>query len=314
MPTIDLSTPPPPPDGLLDRLPRRVTLTLPELRLVAEHAGGAPLPFDVVTAGGTTALDDRLGRSRGSAEDEAYAAALASLHDPATSLARRGLLGAGDAEGAGGVDEGLVGAVGLLATPSVALDLDVTVGGVHAKAWHRHADGAVATLATVDGIVFELAWFPTERWAADLARAAAVPEDLSLHDSGVPAFVDLPYELADAAGEAARSGRRDLVPVLVAQHAGSVVDAAGVPVPEPDVSGLLAALGTEHRGRLRALVADVSGETTTVVGVVSWVLLADGWHALRPHRVDGVHRVEVRRVDPLDLAPDLAPVLAEVIA
>ena len=47
MPTIDLSTPPPPPATLLDGLPRRVTLTLPELRLVAERAGGAPLPFEL---------------------------------------------------------------------------------------------------------------------------------------------------------------------------------------------------------------------------------------------------------------------------
>src|SRR6476469_5583158 len=109
MPTIDLSTPPPPPDGLLERLPRRVTLTLPELRLVAERAGGAPLPFDVVAPQRAGAMDDRLGRGRGSAEDEAYAAALAALHDPATSLARRGLAGE---EAGEGVDEGLLGAVG----------------------------------------------------------------------------------------------------------------------------------------------------------------------------------------------------------
>ncbi len=77
---------------------------------------------------------------------------------------------------------------------------------------------------------------------------------------------------------------------------------------------LLSALATEPAGRLRALVADVSAATTTVVGVVSWVLLADGWRALRPRRADGTDRIEVRHVEPGDLAVELAPVLAEVLA
>jgi hypothetical protein len=46
-----------------------------------------------------------------------------------------------------------------------------------------------------------------------------------------------------------------------------------------------------------------------VVGVLSWLLVADGWRALRPHD-DG--RVAVDRVGPDDLAADLAPVLAAV--
>jgi hypothetical protein len=307
MATIDLGTPPPPPPGLLEALPRRVALTLPELRLVAERAGGAPLPFEAITPAGGTGLDGRLGPGPSAAEDTAYAAALEALPDPATSLARRGLL----TDGA--VDEGLVGAVGLLATPTVALDLDVSVGGVHAKAWHRQDRGAVATLATVDGVVFELAWFATSQWPIELARVAVVPEDLTLHDSSLPPVVDLPYELADAAGEALRAGRSDLVAVLVAQHRGDVTDGRGSVLADAEVAGVLSALATECRGRIRALVADVSGEETSVVGVVSWVLLADGWHTLRPRQVDGVHRVEVRRLEPADLAPELAPVLAEVI-
>ena len=47
MATVDLTTPPPPPTGLLDALPRRVSLTLPELRLAASLAGDAPLPFEL---------------------------------------------------------------------------------------------------------------------------------------------------------------------------------------------------------------------------------------------------------------------------
>jgi hypothetical protein len=306
LPTIDLSTPPPAPDGVLDALPRRAALTLPELRLVAEAAGGAPLPFDVAEPGQAQALEDRLGRSRGTVEDQAYRAVLDSLHDPHASLVRRGLL----ADGA--VDEGLLGAVGLLATPDLALDIGVVANLVQSKGWHRQSGQAVATLSTVDGVVFELAWFPTGSWTTELARVAVIPEDLTLHESTVPAHVDLPYELADAAGEAVRSSRADLVNVLAARHAGEVYDAEGAPLTEAETGRVLAALTSEARGRLRVLAADVSGEETSVVGVVSWLLVADGWRALTPHRQDGKPRVAVRRVEPGDLATDLAPVLAEV--
>jgi hypothetical protein len=231
---------------------------------------------------------------------------LDALHDPRASLQRRGLL----TDGA--VDDGLLGAVGLLATPQLALDVDVVADHVQAKAWHRRAGQAVATLSTVDGVVFELAWFPTSSWPAELGRVAVVPEELSRHESAVPDLLDLPYDLADAVAEALRSSRADLVPVLTSRHSGEVVDADGAPVGDVETGRILASLAAETRGRLRVLAADVSGEDTSVVGVVSWVLLADGWRALAPHHVDGAARVAVRRVEPDDLAADLAPVLAEV--
>jgi hypothetical protein len=304
--TIDLSTPTPPPTSLLDALPRRVALTLPELQLVAERAGGAPLPFDVTAPGGAPTLEGRLGVSRGTTEDQAYLAAVRALHDPAATLARRGLL-VDDV-----LDEGLAGAVGLLATPTYAVEVDVVVEGVQVKAWHRANGAAVATLATSDGIVFELAWFPTSSWPGELARVGVLPEELVPRESMVPDYLDLPYELADAAVEATEGGRSDLLSVLTTQHDGEVLDASGRPVPAAEVPGLLQALGAEAQGRLRVLVADISRETTTVVGVRSWVLLADGWRTLHPHHRDGTSRVELRAVDPGDLAADLAPVLSEV--
>lgn len=307
MATIDLGRPEPAPRSTLDGLPRRVALTLPELRYVAERAGGAPLPFDVTAAAeGGSALDDRLGRGR--ADSAAYADVLARLHDPATSLARRGLL-VGDPAG---VDEGLLGAVGLLATPVVAVDIDVTAGGVQAKAWHRQSGAAVAALSTQDGIVFELAWFPTWAWPAELSRVAVIPEDLPLQDSSVPGEVDLPHELVDAAVEAARSHRVDVIPVLVAQHSARTTGPSREPLSDTDATALLTALAAESQGRLRALVADVSRPRTPRVGVVAWTLVADGWRSLRPHDVNGRLHVHLRRVIPEDLAADLSPVLAQV--
>jgi hypothetical protein len=309
--TIDLGPPRPTPHDLLDGLPRRVALTLPELRFVAEHANGAPLPFDLHADAPDDALDDRLGRSRGSDDGAAYAEALARLHDPTTSLSRRGLLVGGPEDGA--VDEGILGAVGLLATPDVAVDLDVAAGSVQVRSWHRQSGGAVAALSTHDGLVFELAWFPTWAWAAELARVAVVPEDLPLADSVVPDRLDLPHELADAAVEAARTHRTDLVPVLVSRHAGAVTDGAGRELGDGEVTSVLTGLATEARGRLRALVADVSGDETTTVGVLAWTLVADGWRAVRSRREEGGLRLEVARVIPEDLAAELAPVLAQVL-
>ncbi|MDF9717362.1 hypothetical protein INN71_13515 [Nocardioides sp. ChNu-153] len=311
MTTIDLGSPPVATLPLLDGLPRRVALTLPELQHCAVAAGGAPLPFLLAgpAAGDAPAdaLADRLGAQRADTDVQAYADAIASLHDPAGTLARRGLL---DEEG---VDAGVLGAIGLLAAPRIGVDLDVVAGGVRAKAWHRQAGGAVATLATVDGIVFDLAWFPSDAWADELGRVAVIPEDVTLTPSSVPECVDLPYELVDAAGEALRTHRADVLPALVAQHLGAVRDQDGRVLGEGEVLTVVQALHTETQGRLRAMLADIAAEATTV-GVVSWLLLADGWHQLRPHRDGDTHRVEVRRVDPGDFPTALAPVLAEVTA
>lgn len=307
MVTIDLTTPPTPPASFLDGMARRLALTLPELRVVAELAGGAPLPFDLGQDGpspDTGSLSGRLGQSRGSVEDSAYVDALGTLHDPQETLRRRGLLGES------GADPGLVGAVGLLATPRLALDIDVAAGTTQVKAWHRQAGGAVASLSTCDGIVFELAWFPVEQWTIELARVTAVPEELPLATSHVPAVLDVPYALADSIGEALRSGRADLVPVLMG-HDDGVVLADGEEIGDAEAAAALSAVHSESRGRLRILAAEVSERATASVGVISWVLLKDGWHSLTPHHDDGA-RVTVARVDPDDLATELAPVLAQV--
>lgn len=308
MVTFDLTTPPPPAASFLDGLPRRLALTLPEVRHIARLAGDAPLPFDLVEAAGPDGLEGRLGQSRGSVEDDAYAAALASLHDPDDTLRRRGLITDE------GIDPGLTGAIGLLATPTLALDLDVAAPGTRVKAWHRQSGTAVATLATCDGLVFELAWFAADQWPGELARVADIPDDIRLTESSVPAEIDLPFHLVDAIGEALRAGRADLVPVLMSQHGEGVVNGQAESLDDNLAATAVAAIHTEGRGRLRVLAARVADEETTEVGLVSWVLLADGWHALSPHLADEESRLRVRRTHPADLATELAPVLAQVTA
>jgi hypothetical protein len=307
MVTIDLGTPPAPAVSLLDGLARRLPLTLPELRLTAERAGGAPLPFEMAPPTTTDPLEDRLGQRRGSAEEAAYTTALDALHDPTDSLERRQLFVDGV------LDPGLAGAIGLLATPDVAIDLDVVVEGVQLKSWHRYSDAGVATLSTADGLIFEIAWMRAAQWGDELARVAALPRDLRMTASGVPLSVDLPFELLDAAGEALHSGRGDLVPVLADHHAGAVVE-GGKPVPDAHVAGLLQTASRETRGRLRALVAHVGDGAPAVVGVVSWLLLADGWHSLETHTdaASGVPLVRLRAVGSSELASVLAPVIAQV--
>lgn len=310
MPIVDLSAAPPrvpaSPEGAgLEGLPRRLAVTLPELRLLAETAGGAPLPFDVTAS---SLRRDRVGDGRDDAGsralDDAYAEALAGLRDPVDSLHRRGLLTGGTA------DRELRSSLGVLARPALAVDLDVTVGPVRALAWHRQAGRAVATLSTCDGVVFELAWFATEQWARELALVAVLPEGVEAGVSEVPAEVDLPYELVDGMAEALRAGRTDLLPVLVAAHRDDVRGDDGAVLEDARVLSVVRALLGEARGRLRGLAAPVAEDGVPVVGVVSWLLLADGWRSLRTEVLHGVRRLRVERVEPADLAPLLAPLLA----
>ncbi len=71
MVTVDLGAPPAPPASTLDGLPRRLPMTLPELRLAAEKAGGAPLPFEMAAptttnaSGGPPRRDARQRRGSG---------------------------------------------------------------------------------------------------------------------------------------------------------------------------------------------------------------------------------------------------------
>jgi len=306
MVTIDLSSPAPAPQDTLDGLPRRLSLTLPELRLLAERAGNAPLPFDVAAPRPASALASRLGPDRVGADDAAHQRAAAALPDPEESLRRRGLL-------AGALDASVAGALGVLAAPDLAVDIDVSIGGERARAWHRRSGEAVATLATADGLVHELAWFGVDQWADELGRVLTLPSDHGIRDSEVPAEVSVPFELLDAGSEAVRAGRTDLLTAIVERHLAGTRAADGQPLQATAAAALVTALVGETQGRARLLTARTA-DPVDRVGVLSLVLVADGWRVLAARRDDGHHLVDVRALEPGCLASLLAPVVAEVQA
>lgn len=291
MTMIDLGPAPSAPTEPWAGVPRRVGLTLPELTHACESIG-APLPFEVSTRrdGG---LDARLGHSRAATEADALARAVAGFGEGAASLRRRDLL---DTDGA--LDAGIAGALGLLATPEVVIDLDVVVDDWRGHAWHRQKGDAAASLATVDGLVFELSWYPSTAWAAELGRTATLPGETARTTSSVPEQLEVPFAVADAVFEALRTGRGDLVPVLTE---GDVV-----------VASALEALSTETHGRLRAVVATTADPENPLIGTVSWSLVNDGWRSMRTESLDGELTLLITSVEPSELAADLAPVLAEV--
>ena len=63
---------------------------------------------------------------------------------------------------------------------------------------------------------------------------------------------------------------------------------------------------------MRILAAEVSEQTTTSVGVVSWVLLRDGWHSLTPRHDDDGARSRSPASTPTTWPPSSRPVLAQV--
>jgi hypothetical protein len=299
----------------LGETPRRLGLTLPELQLTSRTAGDLPLPFELASPTAEPSIASRLGATGITARDSSYRSALAGLPDAGESLTQRGLLD-GDR-----LDDGLAGALRLLAAPEVAVALDLRMGEVRAKVWHRLRGDAVAMLSTIDGVAFELAWCHTDGWAAELARVTAPSTEWEPAESAVPARLVLPRELLEGAAEAIATGRPDLVEVLAAWHSGAVRGVGDEILSDAAVIEVLTALSREAQGRLRCVVGRVPTSPATpdraviggeqkVTGVVSRTLLADGWRSLHLHGGESP-RVELLATDPVSLHDDLVPLLAE---
>ena len=291
-------------------MPRRLALTLPELRLVAELAGGAPLPSTCVRAPpvpDARSLAGRLGESRGSRRG-------LRVHRRPRHAARPGGHPAparpGDRRRAPTPAWSAPSACS--PRPGLALDIDVAAGGTQVKAWHRQAGDAVASLSTCDGIVFELAWFPVDQWTTELARVGGPRGPAGRRASHVPAHSTSPSP------SPTRSARRCAPAAPTWSRCWWARPTATVLAPTARAAGRAEstpcsrASHTEGRGRLRVLAAEVSGDETTV-GRRRLVGAARRRLAL-PHapQTTTAPACAVARVDPADLATELAPVLAQV--
>ena len=152
--------------------------------------------------------------------------------------------------------------------PTVAVDLDVAAGPVQVKSWHRQSGGAVAALSTAGraglraGVVPDVGLGgragPRRRRARGPAAARlGRPRPASTSRTSWPTPRSRP-----PAPTAPTSSRCWWSSIPVRSPTAPVASS-----PTARRSACSPALATEARGRLRALVADVSGAETTTVGV-----------------------------------------------
>jgi len=176
----------------------------------------------------------------------------------------------------------------------VVLDLAVRRGSAisRVRACHALQGGRVHTLHVTGD---DMTWgsIDVREWRAELGRVCRVP----LRPDATPrpeAGPDLPWDLVVGTGAARSRQRPDLAAALL----------AGVDAP---FRGSVDQLHESAVGRLRAVGMQPSRRR---VGVVSWLLFADGWRALTPHLGAGVNgpramvRLEPRA--PEDLGREVA--------
>lgn len=192
----------------------------------------------------------------------------------------------------------------------VTLDLAVRRGPSGPARLHGlhgvRGDRVTAVSTAFTGVV-ELTRHDLARWQDELARAVTV----SSPGAAPPPRPGLliPWDLLVGTAAARARHRPEVYDVLVARalgacHAGNR---------ELDLAGCHEQLRRLHGspGRLRVVGAGSSG-TRRRIGWVSWLLFADGWHALTPTVRDHRPMVRLEPRDPADLASEAAVWLAEV--
>lgn len=320
----------------------RTGVTLPELLHLGARSG-VVLPISP-GPDPDARLDRRLGGGVGDGAS-ALEELLAAFPDPVTTLRQRGLLAPPEtdpdapAEDAPGKDapaakggDGLVlapwlaGSLRVLGEAEVSVDLDLAFEGARVRSWHHAASDLLATVSTADGSVFELTLLPLRTWHRELERAATPPVvdtgtpgrlgHPSPHGTRLPELPDglqVPLELLNAGCDALEQGRDDVLAELLHRHAGRSRLAGGARADDDLVALCLRRLA-RPAGRLRALVtARPTTPRAPAAGVLSWVLLDDGWRQLQPVGTADDPQVRLDRRAPTDLGTALSPLLAEVV-
>lgn len=316
--------------------PRRVRLPRAAVDRLAELVGvESPAAQMAATNGELEGLGARLGALEQPAEQPAEQADMADMADEAHEVA-----GQGDLPRPGDADvDALLTTVGLVAEgvptaegravmtvwhgPALAIELEMLLalrrGRARVRSWHRNLDDWVVCLSTGDGRVFELAWLSADDWWLELGRASHVDTRLlrgATAAEPLPEVLETPWELLLATGEAVQRRRPELLDQLVSDHTGATLagddDATLTTAAADDVRRWHEQLESASSGRLHAAVMGRSERGRPGVGVLEWVLFADGWRSLTPFRRDGWNMVRIERRGPVDLPRDLAVRAAEV--
>ena len=328
-------------------VPARLLLQLDELALLARLAGDVPLPVTTSlpdAPDGSSRMEQRLSGGDPTAEEAATTLLREQLRgaDPEAEHGAGARLREAQLLTDGGVlPDDLASALAQLGAPEVMITLDLAVrrrgGETPLRSWFAVSGHRVVQLATVNGLRYELAWYAAANLRDALERAATVelPAEPDSPAGDLPDVVRLPYDLMIAGVEAVRTDREDLLDELVRMHTGQVTRGAvghgqGEPVDDDTARGWVRLLETGARGRMRLLaaaadrVADdpapeaapdpVTDVREPVVGLLSFLLLPDGWRWLEPRSDGPVPAIAVRRVAPDRLGQVLAPVLAEVLS
>jgi hypothetical protein len=308
VPLVDLTAPAP----AADTRPRRLPVTLAELDALAELLEHLPLPVRAAAPVGGR-LQDRM-------EGGARVPDATEPADVRNSLRDKGLTVGSTDDQPDDVPPAVRASLAALAlgTPRIELRAVVDRGGtpVPLTAWFGVLGPVATGLGTVDGRTFELSFFGVEHLRAELVRALPAPV------GGEPAprlpagGLRLPWEALTAATEAGERGRGELVQRLAQRVAAERPDLG---LGAADVVRALGEVRAALRGRLRATVtggrppAEGTGAAETPgVGVLSWLLLGDRWHALAPVREPGRRDVLLRPVAAEDLPAQVAELVAEV--
>ena len=285
--TLDGSAPTP------AALPRRLRLSRAATELLAGTTG-TPLPW------GRTGLATDLAQALGGPVP-AEAPGADAEHE---------LLTAGLVRPDGTVHPDVEAALATFGRPEVFVDLTLSLArGGHVdqlEAWHRLSGGRVTTLAATGGAC-ELAWYDVRWWHPALTALAARPQPDPTRPAPRPDLV-LPLELMLGSGHAHRTGRQDVLAELLGRY-GDAVSADGRRLGDAETREELRTLHDSAQGRLRVVVAGAERRT---LGLVSWVLFADGWRELEPRRAGGPPLVAVSPVRPEALGARVARLVTAV--
>lgn len=178
----------------------------------------------------------------------------------------------------------------------------------HVRAQHGIRGDRITAVSVPRAGLAEVSHLSLPDWPAELARTVTLPFAAADADPPAPGLV-LPWELLIGTGAALSRHRPDVYDVLVARALG----ACRAEGRDLDLAGCHEQLRRLHAaaGRMRATGACRRAHARRL-GLASWLLLGEGWHALVPVTQGARAMVRVEPRQPDDLAAEAIAWLAAV--